>query len=193
MPRFAHSWRPGILAALLLGTGVFLGLAGWPQPDRTREFAGAILAAILTATLARRSPAAEDRGLMPTFFVVDFSVLLLLGGYAALLVAAAGILMRWSTNRAGAYPIRSTLLNAGTITMATGTASLAYGALVGASGPFAWPWQGIPVAAAASAYLAVQIISTEVVAPLLSTGTFHRSWPAAVVRNGPAYFIGASL
>ncbi len=35
--------------------------------------------------------------------------------------------------------------------------------------------------------------SAEAVVPLLNTGAFNRSWPAVVIRNGPAYFIGASV
>jgi diguanylate cyclase (GGDEF)-like protein len=193
MRRFAQSWRPGILAALLLGTGTVLGLTGWPQADRTFQFSGAILAAILTATLAIRLPAAEDRGAMPPSFVVELSALLLLGGYAALFVAAAGILMRWLAGSDGLRPSRRTLSNAATIFTATGTASLAYGALSGEAGPFVWPWEAVPLAAGAAAYCTVYTLSTEAIVPLLNTGTFNRSWPAVVIRNGPAYFIGASL
>jgi diguanylate cyclase (GGDEF)-like protein/PAS domain S-box-containing protein len=182
MRRFAQSWRPGVLAALLLGTGTVLGLAGWPQADRTLQFSGAILAAILTATLATRLPAAEDRGAMPPSFIVELSALLLLGGYAALFVAAAGILMRWLAGSDGLQPSRRTLSTAATIIIATGIASLAYGALNGAAGPFVWPWEAVPLAVAVAAYCAIYTL-----------GTFNRSWPAVVIRNGPVYFISASL
>jgi diguanylate cyclase (GGDEF)-like protein/PAS domain S-box-containing protein len=193
MRRLAQSWRPGILAALLLGAGTVLGLAGWPQADRTLQFCGAILAAILTATLAGRLPAAEDRGAMPPSFFVELSSLLLLGGYAALFVAASGILMRWLAGSDGLRPSRRTLSNAATIIVATGTASLVYGALGGGAGAFVWPWEAVPLAAAVAAYCAVHTLSTEAIVPLLNTGAINRSWPTVVIRNGPAYFIGASL
>src|SRR5215471_20875211 len=133
MQKFAQSWRPGILAALLLGSGVALGLAGWPIADRTVEFAGLILAAILTAIFAKRSEAAEDGGVMPASFFVELGALLFLGPYAALFVAAVGILVRWSASES-LRPDRRTLLNAATIALAVSLASLAYSALDGGIG-----------------------------------------------------------
>src|SRR4051794_11770697 len=88
-------WRVVIFAAVVTGAGAALGLAGWPLADRTREFCGLILSAILISALARQSFAAEDRGMMPPSFFVDFSALCLLGGYGALFVAAAGMFSRW--------------------------------------------------------------------------------------------------
>ena len=192
MEKFAQSWRPVILAALLLGGGVMLGLAGWPQADRTVEFGGLILAAILTAAFAKRSRAAEDGGVMPASFVVELSALLFLGAYSALFVAAVGIVMRWAASD-DLRPNRRTLLNAATIVIAVSMASLAYSALDGGTGLFVWPWQGVPLAAAIVAYIAVQAISSEGIVPYLTTGTTNSEWPAVVARNSPAYFIGASL
>ena len=192
MQKFADSWRPGILAALLLGSGVALGLAGWPQADRTVEFAGLILAAILTAIFAKRSNAAEDGGVMPASFLVELSALLFLGASAALFVAAVGVLVRWSASGV-LRPDRRTLLNAATIAGGMSMASIAYVALEGGVGVFDWPWQGVPLAAAVVAYLAVLIVSSEAIVPLWTGGTLNRSWPTVVVRIAPAYFIAASL
>jgi diguanylate cyclase (GGDEF)-like protein/PAS domain S-box-containing protein len=185
-------WRVVIFAVVATGTGIFLGHGGWPQPDRTPEFAGLILSAILISALARQSFTAEDRGMMPPSFFVDFSALCLLGGYAALFVAAAGMTTRWLSDAAWTRPRRMLLLNGATTMVATGAAALAYGALGGAPGQFTWPWQGLPIAAAVVAYCAVKSLSAEAVAPVLNKRDIDRSWPSAVVRQWPNYFIGAS-
>ena len=77
-------------AVIAIGAGMFLGLAGWPQPHRTLEFSGLILAAILTSALAMQQSPTKDWATMPLSFVIDFTALLLLGPQAAMLVAAAG-------------------------------------------------------------------------------------------------------
>src|SRR5262245_33042516 len=83
--------RPRVLvfAAIAIGSGLLLGLAGWPQPHRTSEFGCLILAAILAFSLPMPK-SASGWGTMPLSFVVDFTSLLLLGPNPALLVAAAG-------------------------------------------------------------------------------------------------------
>jgi hypothetical protein len=116
----------------------------------TLPFAGLIVASIAVSLLAARSTAAGDRGMMPPSFVVDFAALLLLGGNAALVVAAIGFATRWVAHDWG-RPLRRMLLNAATILIATEAAWLAYAAAGGAAPPFTWPWQVVPVAAALAA------------------------------------------
>ena len=78
-----------------------------------------ILAAILTSAVAVLPSTAEDRGMMPPSFVIDFCALLLFGGSAALFVAAAGITTRWLADSDRAHPLRSRLLNAAIVMTAT--------------------------------------------------------------------------
>ena len=182
-----------VFAAVVTGAAVLLGLTGWPQPDRVLEFSGVILAAMLVSAVALVPSTAEDRGMMPPSFVIDFSALLLFGGSAALLVAAAGITTRWLADSDRARPLRSRLLNAATVMTAMAAASLAYGALGGVPGHFTWPWQGVPIAAAVVAYCFVKSTSAEVIAPLFNREAFNRSWPMAMLRNSPNYFLGATL
>ena len=73
------------------------------------------------------------------------------------------------------------------------SAALGYGALVGVPGLLAWPWQGLPIAAAVAVYCIVKSLSVEVIAPLLNRSAISRSWPPAVLHHYPDYFIGASL
>jgi diguanylate cyclase (GGDEF)-like protein/PAS domain S-box-containing protein len=182
-----------VFAAAVTGGAVLLGVTGWVQPDRVLEFSGVILAAILTSAAAILPSKAEDRGMMPPSFVIDFSALLFFGGREALFVAAAGITTRWLADSDRARPLRSLLLNAVTVMTATAAASLAHGALGGVPGHFTWPWQGVPIAGAVVAYCFVKSTSAEVIAPLFNREAFNRSWPMAILRNCPNYFLGASL
>ena len=68
-----------LFAAVATGAVLLMGLSGWPQPDRTLEFSGLIVAAILTSVLAVQRPAAEERGMMPLSYVIHFAALLLFG------------------------------------------------------------------------------------------------------------------
>src|SRR5207237_8631778 len=121
LPKFV---RRLVVAAGLIGAAVLLGSIGWPQPDRTREFCAVILAAILTSAFAIPRSTAEDRGMMTPSFVVDFTALLLLGGNAALFVAAAGIMTRGLADPDRARPLRRLLVNAGSVMIGLDEASL---------------------------------------------------------------------
>src|SRR3981081_1495949 len=77
-------------AAIAIGAAALLGFAGWPQPHRTLEFSGLILAAILTSAFAMQQSTTQDWAIMPPSFVIDFASLLLLGPHATMLIATAG-------------------------------------------------------------------------------------------------------
>ncbi len=186
-------WRVVVLVSVL-GCAVTLpGLAGWPVPDQIRDVTVLILTAILISAVAKRSSTAEDRGMMPLSFIVEFGALLLMGGNEALVVAAAGITTRWLVGSERARPPRTLLLNAASILVAMECAALVYGALFGLPALLTWPWQAVPIAAAVVAYCIVKSISVEVIAPLLNRSAISRSWPPAVLHHYPNYFIGASL
>src|SRR5882762_10189279 len=84
--------RAGVaaVAAIAIGAGALLGFSDWPQPHRTIEFCGLILAAILISALAMQQSTTKDWATMPPSFVIDFTSLLLLGPHATMLVATAG-------------------------------------------------------------------------------------------------------
>src|SRR5438093_4312976 len=179
-------------AAIAIGSGLLLGLASWPQPHRTFEFGGLILAAILASSLPiPRST--KDWGTMPLSFVVDFASLLLLGPNATLLVAAAGTVTQGLTDTRRPPPPFRLLMTVAIVLTATQAAGFAHAALGGTMGHFVWPWQGAPIAGALVAYCLVKSVLTEVVVPLCSRQPVNRSWVNTLVQTGPSYFIGASL
>src|SRR5215813_9003409 len=155
--------RLAIFAALVTGGGVFFGLNGWLQAERTYDFASLLLAAMLTSAFAMRPSIAEDRGLMAPHFVVDFGALLLLGGNAALIVAATGIVTRWLVDPARVRPIRRALVNAASVLAATETAWLLYDAVANVTGS-SWPAKAVPIAAAVIGYCVVKSLSADVIA-----------------------------
>jgi diguanylate cyclase (GGDEF)-like protein/PAS domain S-box-containing protein len=186
-------WRVVVFVSVLGCSLTLPGLAGWPVPDRIRDASVLILTAILVSAVAKRSSTAEDRGMMPLSFIVEFGALLLMGGNEALFVAAAGIITRWLVGSERARPRRTLLLNAATIMVATESAVLTYGALFGVPELLIWPWQALPIAAAVAVCCIVKSLSVEVIAPLLNGSAISRSWPPAVLHHYPHYFIGASL
>src|SRR2546426_8974936 len=105
--------RSGVVlfASIAIGAGTLLGLAGWPQPNRTLEFSTLILAAILTSALAMPRPTTKDWATMPPSFVIDFVSLLLLGPHATTLVATAGTLTQGLTQPETPQPIPPTPLD----------------------------------------------------------------------------------
>jgi len=113
-------------AALAIGAGVLLGLAGWPQPHRMLELCALILAAVLASALAMQPSITKDWATMPPSFVVDFTALLLLGPYAMALVAAVGMATQAITDSHRSHPLQRVLVNAvtpGPVAMACHTSS----------------------------------------------------------------------
>jgi diguanylate cyclase (GGDEF)-like protein/PAS domain S-box-containing protein len=185
----------GVLAfaAIAIGAGVLLGLAGWPQPHRTLEFSGLIVAAILTSALAMQQSTTDDWATMPLSFVIDFTSLLLLGPHATMLVATAGTVTQTQADSQSSHPSRRMLVNAATVLVAIQAAGLAHRALGGTIGHFTWPLQGVPITAAVVVYCLVKSASVEIIVPFLTRQPVNRSWPKSILRGSPSYFIGASL
>src|SRR5580765_880909 len=181
-----------VFGAIALGAGLLLGLADWPQPHRTAEFGGLILAAILASSLPMPK-SATGWGTMPLSFIVDFTSLLLLGPNATLLVAAAGTGTRGLSEAQRPQQYFRMLMTAAIVMAATQAAGLAHQALGGTMGHFVWPMQGVPIGAALVAYCVVKSALAEVVVPLCARQPVNRSWANSLVQSGPSYFIGASL
>src|SRR4051812_10871254 len=124
---------------------------------------------------------AEDRGTMPPSFVLEFATLIGFGPLAALVVAGGGALIRRQRARGAATAA------------ATAAAAYVHQALGGTVGHLAWPFEALPIAAAILAYTIVKILVIAVVIPLVTRQEMDRAWLAAVVREGPMYFVGAAL
>ena len=185
--------RLAVVATALTGAAYVLGTNGWPQPDRTVEFSAVILAAVLISALATAPPFAEDRGLMAPYFAVDLGALLFLGGNAALVVAAAGIVTRAVMDPEHLRPLRRSLLHAAAALFGIEAAALAHSAIVTLIGGVTWPWQAAPIAAAVVAYGLVKTFVADLAAPLLNKQPINPDWSRALVRNAPLYFVGAAL
>ncbi len=181
-----------VFGAIAIGAGLLLGLAGWPQPHRTSEFGGLILAAILASSLPMPK-LATDWGTMPLSFVVDFTSLLLLGPNATLLVAAAGTGTRGLSEAQRPQQYFRMLMTAAIVMASTQAAGFAHQALGGTMGHFSWPWQGVPIGAALVAYCLVKSALAELVVPLCARQPVNRWWVNSLLQSGPSYFIGASL
>src|SRR5688572_7539083 len=148
MPTLPRRWGVVAFAAIAIGAGVLVGFAGWPLPDRTLEFSGLTLAAILTAALAMRQSTTKDWATVPASFVIDFTSLLLLGPNLTMLVALAGTVTQRLTDSDRSDPARRTLVNAAALMVAIQAAGFAHRALGGTLGNFTWPGQGVPIAVA---------------------------------------------
>jgi diguanylate cyclase (GGDEF)-like protein/PAS domain S-box-containing protein len=182
-----------LFAAIATGTVMLLGLNGWPQPDRTLEFSGLIVAAILTSVLAVQRPAAEERGMMPLSYVIHFAALLLFGPHVTALVVAAGALASVLADSRRTRPFSRTVANTATVIAAVQAAGLVHLVLGGTPGHFVWPWQGAPIAGAVLTYTLVRSASLEIAVPFVTRQPINRSWPRSVLRDCPGDIIGASL
>ena len=182
-----------IFAALVTSGVVLLGIMGWPQPDRVLEFSGLIVAAILTSVLAVQRPAAEDRGMMPLAFVINFASLLIFGPHVTMIVIAASVIAHVLADPQRTRPLNRTLMNAATTVVAIQLGGLVHGMLGGTRGNFVWPWQGVPIAIAVATYAVTQSAVTEIVVPLVTRQGITRWWPRSVIRDCPHHVIGAGL
>ncbi len=180
-----------VFAIIAIGSGVFLGMSGWPQPDRTLELSGLILAAMLIAALALQHSSTKNWATVPPSFVIDFTALLLLGPNAMMVVATAGAVMQWLTD--STRSVREGLFHVLTVVAAAQTAGLLHHALGGTIGTFAWPAQGLPIALAVAGYCVVKSASAEIIVPLVTRQPINRTWPIGSLPGAPGYFIAASL
>jgi diguanylate cyclase (GGDEF)-like protein/PAS domain S-box-containing protein len=189
-PRLSHVL---LFAVVALGAGALLGFADWPQPHRMFELCGLIAGALLIAALARQSSTTRDWATMPPSFVIDFTALLLLGPNAAVLVATTGAITQGLADSPDSQRGRRTIVNVAAIVMAIQAAGLVHLVLGGTMGQFAWPAQGVPIAAAIIAYCLVTCVMAELALPFVTKKPINRSFLKSLLRGVPNYCIGASL
>jgi len=161
-----------------------MGLAGWPPSARALEVVGLMLAAIAGAALDRRRSRANASA---TAFVVDFAALLLGGRAVATIVAVLGVALR---NLTGSTR-RRMFTDAAVIVASIQSAGFVHAHLGGTTGHFEWPWQGVPIAAAAVAYCLVRYALVECVIPFVTRQPLNLSWPRLVVRDFPDFILAA--
>jgi len=165
---------------------LLLGLAGWPPSLRALEVAGLMMATILSAALERRHPSAKGGA---TSFVIDFTALLLGGRMAATLVATFGAVLRGLAESQR----RQMAVNVLTAMAATQAAGFVHWWLGGTTGHFEWPWQGVPIAAAALAYCLVRYTSLECVVPFVTRQSVNWQWLQRVVGDAPDFILAAVI
>ncbi len=199
MNRSTEASRPPDRAAIVafalvaVAAGVWLGLSGWPRPDRSIELPGLILAALLTSALALQRSTATAWATMPPSFIINFTSLLLLGPHATTIVATAGAVMQGLADPQHHHRYRRVLVDAVTVVAAIQAAGFLHHVLGGTLGAFAWPQQGLPIAAAVLGYCVVTSLAAEVIGPLLIKQPLSRTWPASLLRGSQGYFIGAAV
>jgi diguanylate cyclase (GGDEF)-like protein/PAS domain S-box-containing protein len=189
-----RDWRTIVFAVLAVGAAVLLGFEGWLDANRPVEFCSLVMTAIIVAAAAKRLPSADRRGAMSPAFVVDLATLVLIGSRGATLAAGIGALMKGRVaDRSGSENVRGTLADVVTALVAIQAAAFVHAALGGTLGGFVWPMQAVPVGAAVAAYLLVSGLSTHIVRPLAFRRKLDRGWPMQIVREAPAYLIGAAI
>ena len=193
MPPLSRRSQVVLIAAAAVGAGSLLGFVEWPPSRGTFEFAGLILAAVLTSALTTPPSPTLGWATMPPSFVIDFTSLLLLGPNATMLVATAGSVTQGLADSRQPDPTGRVLSNAAIAMATTQAAGLAHRALGGTLGHFTWPGQAVPIAGAVVGYCFLKCVLAEVVAPLIARQAVNRSWLTNIVRGCPNYGVGASV
>src|SRR3954463_8088872 len=119
------------VGVLFAAAVVYVHLGVPSEPLRTVEFAGLMLAAVLTAGLRLQEVAINDRAIMPPSFVIAFSALLLFGPHLAMFVAVVTALTPPFDPSRRNYPLGQKLVEIAIVLAAIEAAGLAHGALRG--------------------------------------------------------------
>ena len=191
-----HSRSNQVIAAVavsMLGLAVYLGAAGWPQPNRIPELSGLVLAAMLACALTTERRAARLWTTVPLSFVIDFTALLLLGPQAMIVVATAGAVMHGLANPRQPHPLRSAVLYAVVTIAAAAAAGWAHQFAGGTIGRFAWPEQAVPIVLAVVAYCAVKGVSFNVLVRFVTKQPIDPAWPAHFIHAVPGFVVGAGV
>lgn len=187
---------PPALVFSIVATGAACGLelAYWPQqPGRVVWMVALTLGATLASSLAPRNSGATGRAPMPLSFVFAFASLFLVGPEAmAFIATTAAVACGLSASPRALLSFRG-LLHIATVAVAAEAAGFAHSALGGTTGPFQWPGQAVPIAAAVAAYYVVTSGSAGLITPLLTRTPIDRKWPAHALRGSSSYVIGAAV
>jgi diguanylate cyclase (GGDEF)-like protein/PAS domain S-box-containing protein len=179
----ASMWVVGVIAAYITG-----GRDLWVTVE-----CAALMAAAGAISAVSFQRTAGGPSVMPPTFVVTVCALLLAGPDAALLVAAIGAATPpWKATERG-YPVARLLGNAAIAMIAVRVAGLAHTTLGGTSGALTWPWQAVPLAAAALAYHLVESGLADVAVPLVTTRSLNRAWAKGALQGCSTYLVGAGL
>ena len=168
------------------------GMWAWPESIQAYEFAGLLLTALLVSGLTARTAVTSAATMAPSF-VLEFGALLLFGPHAAVWLTTSGVVARRLGQTAGACPPHEVLAQALTAAVAIQAAGLAHGTLGGAMGATGWPWQAVPIAAAAIVYCIVSSASADVIVPLVTRRPLGRGWESKFLWRCPNYFMGAAV
>ena len=193
-PRTLGFGEAALVVCAAVGGGAFVvpDFLGWPPTPAAIAFCALTLTNVLLAALTRpASP--EDWTTVRPGFVIELAALLLLGPSAGVIVCAAGAIVRVLGESPGRSSPADMLLPTTAPLLALEATAFMHVGLGGTIGSFAWPWQGLPIAAAIAAYCVVLSTSVEIALPWLSARPVSRSWPASVLGGYPTYLTAAGL
>ncbi len=177
---------------LTSGAAILLGFVTAPNAEAIGELCGLMFAALLVSAFAIPRSGASAGATMPPSFVFTFVVMLLFGGDAATLVAAASAVTSALVQWRHAHPLHRVIANVSTV-IAMLVAALVYQTFGGPTNHFDWPWHAAPIAAAVLAYSIVASATTDLMLPLLAERPIDRAWPKSLLSAGPSYVIGAAI
>jgi diguanylate cyclase (GGDEF)-like protein len=185
--------RPAVIfAVLILGASAFLTFAGWPNPDRTREFLGVTVVALGLAFLVTPTFRVRDWTEVSPSFVLQFCALLIVGPDAMVAIAATGAILAALIDSPSRARLVPATLHVASVTSAALSAANVY-RYVPVIGLEAWAALTLPLAAAVVAYCAVLCVWAELVDPMLSKGSVDRNWPSNFINAVPGFFVGAGI
>lgn len=184
-----------LAATVVILAGLFLSWLVWPQPGLEIEFACLVLAAGVTSLPVFQSPLRDWPGLrLP--FIAEFTSLLIFGAHPTMLVAACGLITGDLSGPQRCDAPWRRLARGATVLTALQAAGWTFTALGGTLNQLVWPWQAVPIAAAALAYCVVTSASADILVPLCARRPIGRAWnwwPKRLVRDCPVHVLGASV
>jgi putative nucleotidyltransferase with HDIG domain len=182
---------------ILAGGGVIVAAAVEAPYDRWRSLA-LLLAAVMLAELLQINGGGDDEeAAEPSFSFssgIHLAAILLLGAWAAVLVAAAGVLAVDRTRGSAASRVA---FNAAVFALAAGAGGFVFGLAGGQAGSLSLPGDFVPVALAALAYGAVNAVLVTTIIALWSgvamLGSLRRSWISAAASSTAEAAVGLLL
>ncbi len=180
-----------MLAGLSVGGGIFTWLTGSLTPQQALMLSALLLATIL-ASAVEANGSHGDHAALRLSFVADFCALLLLGPLVATASAASGACAAWLTGPRRHIPFSHAIVEGAGGIVAIQVASVTYLALGGTTGPFAWPWQAVPILAAVTGHCALTFGWFEVLVPVVTRRRPGPSRLAVFARSCSNHVLGAS-